>query len=125
MLVERFQGFTSEMLMHPVHELAGRQRPLRLDDRPLAVQPARLDRVEPGALHRQPTHQDPDPPVRFTVRLCVPIHACTARLTGSVRARANKYRLSWDEPIRGHAACKMASTVTVSGDRRVHAGDGG
>ena len=32
---------------------------------------------------------------------------------GSVRARANKYRLSWDEPIQGHAACKMASTVTV------------
>src|SRR3954468_15790677 len=34
---------------------------LRLNDRPLAVQPARLDRIEPGALHRQPTHQDPDP----------------------------------------------------------------
>jgi quercetin dioxygenase-like cupin family protein len=32
---------------------------------------------------------------------------------GSVRARANKYRLSWDEPIQGHAACKMASTVAV------------
>ena len=34
-------------------------------------------------------------------------------LDGSVRARASQYRLSWDEPIRGHAACKMASTVTV------------
>src|SRR3954466_1714830 len=32
---------------------------------------------------------------------------------GSVRARANKYCLSWDEPIQGHAACKMASTVAV------------
>ena len=32
---------------------------------------------------------------------------------GSVRARANKYRLSWDEPIQGHAACRMASTVTL------------
>ena len=32
---------------------------------------------------------------------------------GSVRARANKYCLSWDEPIRGHAACKMARTVAV------------
>ena len=32
---------------------------------------------------------------------------------GSVRARANKYRLIWDEPIQGHAACKMASTVAV------------
>src|SRR3954468_13703966 len=30
-------------------------------DRPLAVQPAWLDRVEPGALHGQPTHQDPNP----------------------------------------------------------------
>src|SRR3954466_8697990 len=47
--------------MHPVHELVGRQRPIRLNDRPLAVQPPRLDRIEPGALHRQPTHQDPDP----------------------------------------------------------------
>src|SRR3954451_25030611 len=25
------------------------------------MQPARLDRIEPGAFHRQPTHQDPDP----------------------------------------------------------------
>src|SRR3954466_14258131 len=33
--------------------------------------------------------------------------------SGSVRARANKYCLSWDEPIRGHAACKMASTIAV------------
>src|SRR4051794_41665047 len=61
MLVKRFQAFASEVLMDPVHELVGRQRPLRLDDRPLAVQPPRLDRIEPGALHRQPTHQDPDP----------------------------------------------------------------
>src|SRR3712207_7268984 len=29
---------------------------IRLDDGPLAVQPARLDRVEPRALHRQPTN---------------------------------------------------------------------
>src|SRR3954447_7343585 len=36
-----------------------------------------------------------------------------AALKGSVRARANEYCLSWDEPIRGHAACKMASTVAV------------
>src|SRR3982750_4626456 len=61
MLVEWFQGFTSEVLMDPVHELVGRQRPIRLDDRPLAVQPAWLDGVEPGALHGQPAHQDPDP----------------------------------------------------------------
>src|SRR4051794_14078979 len=47
--------------MHPVHELVGRQRPLWLNDRPLAVQPAWLDRVEPRAFHRQPAHQDPDP----------------------------------------------------------------
>src|SRR4029453_12192013 len=36
------------------------------------------------------------------------------RLSGSVRARVNKDRLGWnDEQIRGQAACKMASTVTV------------
>src|SRR4051812_8490393 len=49
MLVQRFQGFASEVLVHPVHELIGRQRPIRLDDGPFAMQPARLDRVEPGA----------------------------------------------------------------------------
>ena len=37
MLVERFQALASEVLMHPVHELVGRQRPIRLNDRPLAV----------------------------------------------------------------------------------------
>src|SRR3954465_2331890 len=36
-----------------------------------------------------------------------------AQLVGSVRARASKYRLNWDEANRGHAACKMASTVAV------------
>src|SRR4051812_43868770 len=81
MLEERFQAFASEGPVHPVHELVGRQRPLRLDDRPLAVQPAWLDRIEPGAFHRQPTHQDPHPAGALTVRLYVPIHACTARLT--------------------------------------------
>jgi hypothetical protein len=35
------------------------------------------------------------------------------RKAGSVRARASKYRLNWDEANRGHAACKMASTVAV------------
>src|SRR3954454_8617294 len=33
MLVERFQAVASEVLVHPVHELVGRQRPLRLEDR--------------------------------------------------------------------------------------------
>src|SRR5215217_1148996 len=61
MLVEQFQGFASEVLMDPVHKLVGRQRPIRLDDGPLAVQPAWLDRVEPGALHGQAAHQDPGP----------------------------------------------------------------
>src|SRR5215210_2135534 len=59
MLVQRFQALASEVLMDPVHELVGRQRPIRLDDGPLAVQPARLDRVEPRALHRQPAHYNP------------------------------------------------------------------
>src|SRR5215203_3270795 len=35
------------------------------------------------------------------------------RPIGSVRARASKYRLNWDEANRGHVACKMASTVAV------------
>src|SRR4051794_19856645 len=30
MLVQRFQALASEVLMHPVHELVGRQRPIRL-----------------------------------------------------------------------------------------------
>src|SRR3982751_2533241 len=81
MVVERFQAFASEVLMHPVHELVGRQRPLRLCDRPLAVQPAWLDRVEPGAFTGNRHTRIRTPPVRFTVRLCAPIHARTARLT--------------------------------------------
>src|SRR3954469_14527101 len=32
---------------------------------------------------------------------------------GSVRARASQDRLSWDEPIQGHAACRIATTVTL------------
>src|SRR4029079_7293554 len=58
MLAERFPAFAREVLMDPVHELVSRQRPLRLNDRPLTVQPARLDRVEPGALHRQTKNQE-------------------------------------------------------------------
>src|SRR4051794_19255667 len=77
MLVKQFQAFASEMLVHPIHELVGRQRPIWLDDRPLAVQPARLDRVEPGAFHRQPAHQDPDPAIalhRAVMRPDPPLH---------------------------------------------------
>src|ERR671910_3635150 len=60
-LVERFQAFASEVLMHPVYELVSRQRPVRLDDCPLAVQPAWFDGVEPRAFHRQAADQDTDP----------------------------------------------------------------
>src|SRR5215211_1538510 len=36
-----------------------------------------------------------------------------ADIDGSVRARASKYRRGEMKPIRGYAACNMASTVTV------------
>jgi hypothetical protein len=40
--------------------------------------------------------------------------ATVARSGGSVRARASQYRLNWRmRPIRVHAACRMASTVTA------------
>jgi len=61
MLVERFQAFASEVLMHPVDELVSRQHPIRLNDCPLAVQPAWLDGIEPRAFHRQAADQDTDP----------------------------------------------------------------
>jgi hypothetical protein len=71
MLVERFETFASEVLMHPVCELVSRQCPIRLDDCPLAVQPVRLDGVEPRVFHRQSADQDTDPAGAFH-RLIMP-----------------------------------------------------
>src|SRR4051794_7549996 len=45
----------------PVDDLRRRQRAVRLDDRSLAVDPLRLDPVQPGRLHRQRARHDPDP----------------------------------------------------------------
>src|SRR3954470_20434823 len=102
MLVEQFQAFASEMLVHPVHELVSRQGPIRLDDRPLAVQPARLDRVAPGAFHRQPTHQDPDPAGalhRVVMRPDPRLHR-SADMPGSIVPHQHPYALAFrGEPV--------------------------
>ena len=88
--------------MDPVHELVGRQRPIRLNDRPLAVQPARLDRIEPGALHRQPTHQDPDPAgaLHRAVMRPNPRPHRSADMPGSIVPHQHPYALAFrGEPV--------------------------
>src|SRR5947209_9054346 len=52
-LCKRLLRFTVVVLMDSLFDLFGAQLPIRLDDRPLAVQPLGLDRVQPGRLDRQ------------------------------------------------------------------------
>src|SRR3954447_23152581 len=63
LLCERIDLLALEVLTDPLADLGRRQLPIRLQDRPLAVHPARLDRVEPRALDRQVTGHDPPPAV--------------------------------------------------------------
>src|SRR3954469_24626690 len=53
--------FAPEVFADPLADLRRRQLPVRLQDRPLAMDPARLDRVEPRALDRQGAGHDPHP----------------------------------------------------------------
>src|SRR3954469_19221841 len=67
--------------MHPVHELVSRQRPLRLADRRLPCNQRGSIGLGQGLFTGNRHTRIRTPPVHFTVRLCRPIHACTARLT--------------------------------------------
>src|SRR4051794_5762013 len=53
LLCETLQLFAAVVAADPVLDLRRRQLPIRLDDGALAVDPLRLDRVEPRGLHRQ------------------------------------------------------------------------
>src|SRR5215210_6086407 len=110
MLVEQFQAFASEVVMDPVHELVGRQRPIRLNDGPLAVQPARLDRVEPRAFHRQPTHQDPDPAGALHRAVMRP----NPRLPSAASRSAPQARKSVVTRLTGRPLTKRSSTRSWS-----------
>src|SRR5262245_47106443 len=57
------------IVTRPTLDLRRRQQPLRLDDRTLAVDPLRLDRIEPRTLARQWTDHDAQP--TFTLRPAV------------------------------------------------------
>src|SRR5450759_5459697 len=57
-LCKRLLGFTVVVFMDPLLNLRAGQLPVGFDDRPLAVQPLRLDRIEPRRLHGQVA--DPD-----------------------------------------------------------------
>src|SRR5262249_56044634 len=51
----------TEIVTRPPLDLRRRQQLLRFDDGTLAVDPLRLDRIEPGTLARQSAHQDAHP----------------------------------------------------------------
>src|SRR4051812_6549391 len=53
LLCERSELLAIEVLTDPLLDLGPRQLPIRLQDRSLAVHPARLNRVEPRALDRK------------------------------------------------------------------------
>src|SRR5437879_5390493 len=62
-LTEVLHLLTAVVFAGPRLDLRRAQQPLRFHDGPLAMHPARLDRVEPRALARQPAHHDPHAPV--------------------------------------------------------------
>src|SRR4051794_13225844 len=61
LLCEAIELFAPVVAADPPFDLRRRQPPLRVDDRPLAVDPLRLDRIEPRRLHRQIAGDDPYP----------------------------------------------------------------
>src|SRR5690349_10364952 len=60
-LLEVLLVVTAVVGASPNLDLLGRQHPLWLHDRLLAMHPPRFDRVQPRALHRQSTDHDPHP----------------------------------------------------------------
>ena len=68
-LCKRLLRFTVVVLMDSLFDLFGAQLPIRLDDRPLAVQPLGLDRVQPGRLDRQGA----DPNLAAALALHLPV----------------------------------------------------
>src|SRR5262245_61684993 len=58
LLCEWVLRFAVVVLMDALLDLGGGQLACGLDDGPLAVQPLRLDRVQPRRLDRQPAHPD-------------------------------------------------------------------
>jgi Phosphoesterase family len=72
----------AEVSADALGQLVSGQRPRRLDNRTLTVNPHGLDGIEPGNLYRQVADDDADPwPCCLTCWLWVRIHARTARLT--------------------------------------------
>ena len=56
------QVFTAIIVTDPLSEFPGGEFAHRFDNRAFAVQPARLDRVEPWALGGQGAHEEADTP---------------------------------------------------------------
>src|SRR3954465_10189102 len=63
LLCEAIQSVAVIVAADPLLDLRRRQLTLRLDDGTLAVDPLRLDRVEPRRLHRQVAGDDPHAPL--------------------------------------------------------------
>lgn len=66
------QVFTAIIVTDPLGEFPGSEFARRLDNRAFAVQPARLDRVEPRALGRQGADEEADTPRTFRVAIVRP-----------------------------------------------------
>src|SRR5438067_11882921 len=64
-LLEVLHLLAAVVFTGPRLDLLGAEQPLGLHDGPLAMHPARLDRVEPRALARQLAHHDAHPALLF------------------------------------------------------------
>jgi hypothetical protein len=60
------------MLMHPFLDLLGAQLPIGLNDGAFAMQPLRLDRVQPRCLDRQVAHPDLAAPLPLDLAVVCP-----------------------------------------------------
>src|SRR6478609_4832764 len=71
-LCKWFVRFRMVMLMHPLLDLVGAQLSIGLDDGALAMQPLRLDRVQPRRLDRQVAHPDLAAPLPLDLAVVCP-----------------------------------------------------
>src|SRR5262245_58878130 len=109
--------WTAEIGTCAIRDLVGREQAVRLDDGALAVDPLRLDRVEPGMFDRQGPGQD--------------AHALTLLLDPPVvGADPRPHRLADmpggvvpDQGPRAHAQ-RLQLETTPGHERRRHGADG-
>src|SRR4029078_2982825 len=94
------------VVMDPLPAPRRRQLALRLGDGALAVQPFRLDRVEPRRLDRQPPHPDlaPARPLAPAVVLPAPAADALADVPGGVVPDQHEHALTLGGEARAQPA---------------------